>query len=156
MSLDKRTDGPPTCAPTLSSPPQMVGADRVGARHYFLHTIRMQCAECGYSPLDVRSYQCQGSDGHTWGHTAFEAKAFMSAKARSNLMCKACAQDTLNFVGCTVSPPRSSVGQVMWQNGSHQGQSTYSNSLRSSRPVAQEYSALFVQSMKQRVWPHEV
>ena len=53
--------------------------------HHFHHgrkAVCMQCVECGYSPLDVRSYQCQGNGGHTCGHKAFHRKALENAKTR--------------------------------------------------------------------------
>ena len=48
----------------------------------------------------------------------------MHAKTRSmqNLMCKACAQDTLHCLGCKAHLPRSSFGKVKWHHGRHTGQ----------------------------------
>ena len=86
--------------------------------------VCMQCVECGYSPLDVKSCQCCGKGGHACGHEAFDRVALMNAKARSmeNLMCKACAQNSLPCSGCTTYLPRSSFDDIMWHHGRHNGQ----------------------------------
>ena len=85
--------------------------------------VCVECVGCGYSPLDVRSYHCQGKGGHACGHKAFGKVALMNAKTRSmqNLMCKACAQGTLHCLGCKAYLPRSSFDDSMWHNGRHHG-----------------------------------
>ena len=78
----------------------------------------MECVECGYSPLDVRPYQCNGRGGHTCGHKAFDRKVLKNAKARSleNLMCKECAQMTLHCLGCKAYVPQRFFGKDMWKH----------------------------------------
>ena len=83
-----------------------------------------ECVERGYSPLDVRSYQCQGLGGHTCGHKAFDTHALNNAKARSmeNLLCNKCTESTLQCSGCKQELPQSSFKKDMWHHGRHNGQ----------------------------------
>ena len=91
--------------------------------HHGRKAVCTQCVECGYSPLDVRSYQCRGRGGHACGHRAFDRVELKNAKTRSmeSLMCKACARGTLQCIGCATYLPRSSFDGSMWHNGRHHG-----------------------------------
>ena len=118
---------------------QMVKCDACGRQkesdkfdgHIFSHHVKhgrravcMHCVECGYSPADVKSYQCQGRGGHACGHKAFDRTALENAKRRQmqDLMCKECGKDTLHCLGCKAYLPRSSFKESMWHNGRHHGQ----------------------------------
>ena len=54
--------------------------------HHGRKVVCIQCGERGYSPADVRSYQCQGNGGHACGHLAFPRQALKHAKQRSSKM----------------------------------------------------------------------
>ena len=99
-------------------------------KHHVFHSrkaVCMHCVECGYSPLDVRSYHCQGNGGHPCGHQAFDRDVLKKlhrpdrTTKSQNLLCEACAKSTLHCCGCKTYLHQSSFSKDIWNHGSHDG-----------------------------------